>query len=135
VDKTRPPAATSVVKNMLSFVSSRLSSPRVSHDSVKYEVDKVMTAATGFITRMVENGVDISTKQETGFSYRVQDPENHFPKTVDEVTDYITDKLHGTSMQLNFTPTKEHNSDLSVEGTKRSEEMQTYARFLSVEES
>lgn len=69
----RPPAATRVVKNMLRFESSRLCSPRVPHDSVKYEIVNVMIAATGFITRIVENGVDISTKYERGFSSRVWD--------------------------------------------------------------
>ena len=73
VDKIKPPAETRTVKNMLRFESSMLCSPRVPHDSVKYEIVNVMIAATGFITRIVENGVDISTKYETGFSSKVQD--------------------------------------------------------------
>jgi hypothetical protein len=78
VDKTRPPAATRVVKNMLSPESSRLCWPREPHDSVKYEIANVMIAATGFVTRIVENGVEISTKYETGFSSKVQDKALHF---------------------------------------------------------
>lgn len=78
VDKIRPPAATRVVKKMLSFESSRLCWPRVPHDSVKYEIVNVMIAATGFITRIVENGVDISTKSETNFSSRVQNKAKSF---------------------------------------------------------